>query len=511
MHARRSGCRVACGAGLLGVWALAVPGARIQAQEAATLTLEEALALARRNNHDYLTQQNDAGVADWAVRAAYGALLPSASASTSLGWQGAGTPRFGIFTGDDVGIGRTTSYYSSSYSLGLNYRLTGSSLLAPSQERASRRATEASIAAAGSTLDAVVTQQYLAVLRAQDGVTLAEQELARAEQNLRYAEARVEVGAAIGLEIKQSQVEVGRARVALLQAENLVQTELLRLMQQLGVTVDRDVRLTTTFAVTEVPWTQEQLVAMALQNNPQLRSALAREDASETSVKMARTAYLPSLSMSAGWSGFARQAADDEFVVEQARDAAAGQVANCEALNELSARLVSPLPGTPANCSVFALTPEQVSRVRAANDVFPFDFTSEPLSLSLSLSLPVFQGFSRERQIEEARALAADALHRVRAEELRLRMEVGTGHQTTVTALQIVALEESNRQLADEQLAMQRERYRVGVATFLELQDAETVKARADRDHLNALYAFHVALSQLEAAVGRSLRPDGSR
>ena len=79
--------------------------------------------------------------------------------------------------------------------------------------------------------------------------------------------------------------------------------------------------------------------------------------------------------------------------------------------------------------------------------------------------------------------------------------------QTTVTALQTVALEESNRQLADEQLAMQRERYRVGVATFLELQDAETIKARADRDYLNAVYAFHVALSQLEAAVGRSLRP----
>ena len=489
------------------VCALAVTTAGAGGQEPATLTLEEALALARRNNPDYLTQQNDAAVADWTVRAAYGALLPGASASTSFGWQGAGTPRFGIFTGEDVGIGRTTSYYSSSYSLGLNYRLSGSNLLAPRQERASRRATLASIAAAAATLDAAVTQQYLAVLRAQDGVALARQELERAEQNLRYAEARVEVGAAIALETKQAQVEVGRARVALLQAENLVQTELLRLMQQLGVTVDRAVRLTTTFSVMELPWTQEQLVAMALEQNPQLRSANAREDASETSVRMARSAYLPSLNLSAGWSGFAREAANSDFVVEQARDQAAAQVANCQALNELSARLVSPLPGTPADCSAFALTPQQAARVRESNDVFPFEFTREPLSVGLSVSLPIFQGFSRELQIEEAKALAADARYRVRAEELRLRTEVGTGWQTTTTALQTVALEESNRQLAAEQLEMQRERYRLGLASFLELQDSETVKARADRDYLNAVYAFHVALSQLEAAVGRPLRP----
>jgi outer membrane protein TolC len=54
-------------------------------QDVATLTLEEAIALARRNNPDYLAQANDITVADWAVRDAYGALLPGASVSTTYG------------------------------------------------------------------------------------------------------------------------------------------------------------------------------------------------------------------------------------------------------------------------------------------------------------------------------------------------------------------------------------------------------------------------------------------
>ena len=56
---------------------------------------------------------------------------------------------------------------------------------------------------------------------------------------------------------------------------------------------------------------------------------------------------------------------------------------------------------------------------------------------------------------------------------------------------------------------MARERYRVGIASYLELQDAETIKARADRAYLIALYSFHEGVAALEAATGQNLRPVG--
>jgi outer membrane protein len=474
---------------------------------APTLTLEEAIDLARRNNPDYLAQRNNATSADWSVREAYGALLPGANASTSLSWQGAGTQRFGIFTGEDFGLGNsTTDYYSSSYSLGLNYRLSGSSLIAPGREKANRRAVEATIEATEFTLDANVTRGYLAVLRAQDGVTLARSELARAEENLKYAQARVQVGAAIPMETKQAEVERGRARVALLQAENLVRTERLRLMQTLGVQFDGEMLLTSQFRVNDIPWSQDDLVTYAIEAHPQIRAARASENATDAGVKMARSAYLPSMSVQAGWSGFARQAGNDNYLVQQARDQIANQRESCLLFNRISGGLSTPLPGRPSDCSAIALTPAQEASIRNSNDVFPFDFSREPLSVSLTFSLPIFQGFTRERQIEEAKVAASDASLRVRSEEMRIRTDVSTAYLNAVTARQTVDLEETNRTLADDQLRLARERYRVGAASFLELHDAETVKARADRAYLTALYSFHESLAALEAAVGRPLR-----
>jgi len=486
---------------------LLVASSPLRAQEPppATLSLADAIDLARRNNPDYLASANDATSADWAVREAYGALLPSASLGSSLSWQDAGTTRFGILTAEDIGFGSSTSYYSSSYSVNLNYRLSGASILAPGRERAGRRATEAGIDASRHTLEANVTRQYLALRGARDGVALAQEELSRTEENLRLARARAQVGAVAQIEAAQAEVDRGRAEVSLLQARNLAEAERLRLMQVLGIELDRDVSLTSEFIVMDVAWTSEDLLRIAMEGNPQLGAARASEDASDVGVRMARTAYLPSLSLSAGFSGFARQAGNVSYLIDQARAQTESGRRQCVEQNDLYSRLANPLPSR--DCSTFVLTPQQETLIRESNSVFPFDFTRDPLSLSLALSLPIFEGFSRERQVEEAKVAAQDARHRRRAEELRVRLDVSTAYNDVETARQSVALEERNQTLADDQLRLARERYRLGAGTFLELREAETVKARADRAYLSALYQFHEGLSALEAAVGRPLRP----
>jgi outer membrane protein len=495
-------CRRATMTGLLALLTLA-PAAH--AQQAATMTLEEAIAIARRHNPEFLQQGNDMTVADWAVRDAYGSLLPGASVSNSYSYQAAGAPRFGIFTGSDLGIDTRTDYYSSSYQLGMSYRLSGSTLLAPGQAKSQRAATAAGIEAAGFNLNTAVTRQYIAVKRAQDGVGLARRELARAEENLRLADARVRVGAAIPLESKQAEVEKGRAEVALLQAENLVQNERLRLMQVLGLRLDPRVELTTGFIVHDVPWAEDELLSMAEYTHPQLRAARASESAADAGVRMARSAYLPSLSLSAGIAGYARQAGNSEALVQQARNSMSQQQQTCQLLNNISAGLTQPLPGTPADCSGYTLTPDMESRIRSNNSVFPFNYTRDPYSMSLTVSLPLFDGFSRERQVEQARVARTDAALRVRAEELRITTEISTALHNVQTARRSAELEARNAELAEEQLRLARERYRVGSASFIELSDAETIKARADRAYLTSIYQFHESLAALEAAVGRPL------
>lgn len=476
-------------------------GTAASAQEVpATLSLDEAIEIARRNNPDFLSLKNDEVQADWNVREAYGALLPSASVGGGMGYQAAGVERFGASLANRT----STGYLSSNYSLGVSYRLGGDSFMRPKQANANRAATIAQIDFASFDLAARVTRQYLAVRRAQDGVELARQELERARENQKLVDARVAVGAAIALDAKQAEVEVGRAEVELLRAQNLERTEKLRLIETLGIEFDPAITLTSEFPVFEPAWSQDELVAIAVQQHPQLRALRANQSASGVAVKMARSQYFPSLSFSAGISGYDQRATNPDAIIELTQHQLNEGRASCIELNKILENLVTPMP---QDCSAqnFMLTDAEISQIRSDNSGFPFNYTRQPFSASLQISLPIFNGFSRERQLATARVAEENARHRVRAEELRLKTEVATAYQNLLTAQRAVTLEARNRDLATDQLTLARERYGVGAVSFIELKDAETIKARADRAYLTAVYTFHESLAALETAVGQRL------
>jgi outer membrane protein len=491
--------------GLLMAAVLLLPVTGAAQQPPATLSMEEALQLARRYNPSYRMQVNDEAVADWQVRAAYGSLLPSFSVSSSLDWQAGGVPNVGLLSGSDFGLARTPDYLFSGYRLGVNLNLSGGTFFRMAQERAAREATRARIDAAAYTLEAEVTRSYLTALRARDAVALARQEWTTAQEALRLAEARFDAGSGTRLDVAQAEVESGRAEVALLQAQSMAEMEKLRLMQRLGVEATQDVELTTSLRMFQPEWSLDELTQLALQQHPQLVSARASESASRAAARSARMAYLPTLSIGGGWSGTSRTTRDEAYLLDQAQDNAAARVRNCETTNDLYSRLARPLPAQ--DCSRFAFNDEMRAAVLAANDVFPFNFTTRPPSFGLILSMPIFNGFTREAQMQQASAAAEDARHLRREEELNRRTTVATSYVALQTAWRSVAIEERNVAAAAEQLELARERYRLGAGSILELTQAQASKARADQAHLNAIYSFHENLASLEAAVGRQLRP----
>jgi outer membrane protein len=482
------------------------PGAASQELQG-TLSLEEAVELARRNNPDFLITENDEATADWNVLEAYGSFLPSFNTSLQAQYLAPGVPSTGIYTGEDFGIG-STDYYFSGYNLSLQYSLSGSTLFELASARASRRATNAGVRAAEYNLESAVTAQYLMALRARDGVQVAITQLQRAQETLELAQARVDVGAAPPTEGGQAEVELGRAQVALLEAESLLRTEKLRLAEQIGVPVEGDYRLISEFSLFEPHWDREDLVSRALEGHPQLRAFRAQESARNADARQAWSGYFPTLFAQATWSGRAREIGDQEYLVGQARNSVESQRSNCEFMNEIVAGLTQPVTGYPRDCSTYQLTGAQEAAILAGNDVFPFDFRKEPWSLFLQVSSPVFQGFSRERQIAEARAAAEDARFNRRAEELRVRTAVTGAFDELETAAQVVRIEERNREVAGEQLQLARERYSLGAAPILELLEAEESMATAERDYLDAQYRFHGAIWALEAAVGERIRQE---
>jgi outer membrane protein TolC len=221
---------------------------------------------------------------------------------------------------------------------------------------------------------------------------------------------------------------------------------------------------------------------------------------------MARSAYYPSLSFSWGVSGFARQASNTDFLIAQARSQVANQVESCEFQNELFGRLADPLPAL--DCTRFTFTDEMRTSIIQGNSAFPFDFTRQPPSAALNVSIPIFPGLTRERQVEAARQQRRETAYEVRALELSLRTDLAVGLGAVRTAYQSALLEQRNQTVADEQLRLARERYQLGAITFIDLVDAETVKAQADRQRLAAIYAYHDAITNLETVVGARLREE---
>lgn len=488
----------------------AAPAAALQPAAAAppdTLTLSEAVETARRNNPGFLAARNDADVSEWDVRSAYGSLLPSLEASSSLAWQGPGEQRFGSLTTEQLGFGDQPAFYFSTYSVGLDYTVDGATLTAPGRARAERDATAARIRSGEAELVRAVTSAYLeARLRAEE-LRLARRQLERARANLRLAEGRRDVGAGTELDAGRAQVEVGRARVEVLRTENALHTARLALHRQMGVDApERSAMpvLSTEFELREPRWTEDELYREAIRHNPELEALDASRRAAETRVAAARSSYLPTLSLQAGLGGFTRQATDVSFFIDQARSRASQQIQTCEALNELVSRLADPLP--PQDCSAFELSGEEIETIADRNDTFPFDFTRQPLQASLGVRIPIFQGFGRQRDLETARVERQDARYRIREQELALRTDVGSGLGALRTAYESARIEARNQEVAEEQLRLAREEYRVGRISFVELVEAETVRAQADRERLAALFRFHDALANLEAVVGRSLR-----
>ena len=468
------------------------------------LTLEEAIDIARQNNPGLQAALNDEDVANWNVRSAYGSLFPSASVNGRVSWQGAGEQTFGSLTAEQLGFANQPSFLFSNYNFSLEYQINGRTLMAPGQAKADRVATYAQIAGAEADLIFQVTQGYIDVLRQTEQVRVSEQQRERATFNLRLVDAQLAVGSATGVDVAQAEVSVGRAEVTILQTANALETARIRLLQQMGADLDSPFVPTTPFVLSEPLWDREELYELGLESNPNLRSLRASRSSSSYGVRMAKSTYLPSVSLIASTSGFTRQASSSALSVQQGELQAQSSIQNCLFFNDLFSRLANPLPSQ--DCSQLAFTDADAQQIENQNRGFPFSFTGQPAQVGLTISLPIFQGLSRQHQVSEAQVQLDDLDLNLREQELALRADIATTLASVRSAYQAALIEEQNQTLADEQLRLARERFTVGLADFLELLEAETLKVEADREQIAAIFAYHDLLANLEAVVGNSLR-----
>jgi outer membrane protein len=278
-------------------------------------------------------------------------------------------------------------------------------------------------------------------------------------------------------------------------------------MRTLGAEIPSNITLTTRFEVFDPALDAAQLLELALQENPALRAALSQATVARRQTRIAQTQYLPNLNLSANWSGSVFQADEIGPLVDSRLAQVSNQHEGCQQDNRILALLGDP----PRDCSIYDVSNPAVAnavrqQVRSANDGFPFGYDSQPLALSATVSLPLFNGFARELQIQEARVAEDNAQRQVAAEQLRLRSEVETSLRTVETLRRTVELQGRIRETSAEELRLAQERFRLGLSTSIEVVDAQANLSQAERNEISAIYDFHDAFAALESLVGVSLR-----
>lgn len=413
-----------------------------QPDSAATVevTLDEAIRRALDVQPAMIQAQGAQRNAGASQRAAFGAFLPSLSLTG--GSAHASGNRFNTQTNQIV-----TGPASTSYNGGLSVSLTlfdGFARFASSNAAgASAEAADAGYVNQRFQVTLATKQTFYNALATEELVGVAEAQVRQAQQQFDIAVQKLHAGSATRSDSLRSVVDLGNARLALLQARANLANAQANLGRQIGV--DRPVRAAPDSALAPYPDTAAVRVD-AIAHAPQVAQADAQAHAAQSQVSVARAQYFPTLSAgySNGYTGF---------------DA-------------------------------------------------PWNSTSNYInnwSLRFSVSLPIFNGFTREQQLVSA-DVARDVAVAQAADTRRL---VGAQLTQQIAALQTafaqIDIATTNVAATTEDLRVQQERYRVGASTILDLLTSEASLTQAKTNLVQAKFNYNIARAQLEALVGRAL------
>jgi outer membrane protein, multidrug efflux system len=285
---------------------------------------------------------------------------------------------------------------------------------------------------------------YYAVLADEELARVAAERVRRAGEQYGVARARVLSGAAVQTDSLQLLLEVKRARVALLRQNAVLRVSRLQLGRRVGLSRPARAAPLDTAPARELPFTLEEAVQRALARGPAYRVARAEERAASAALTARRGAYLPHATLAASISSY-----DDRF--------------------------------------------------------FP-RATSRNL-LTLTVSLPVWDGAQREIALSQAR-VSRDVARAVREDMERAAWrDVAEAYDAYATSREAAVLAAEAVAVARENYRVQERRYRSGATTILDLLDAQVALTEAEAGLVQARFGTRLALAGLEATLGERLDP----
>lgn len=287
---------------------------------------------------------------------------------------------------------------------------------------------------------ALVALAYMDTLRVQKSVKARLADVKLNNELLRLAMERKSVGMATKLDVTRAKVQLENEKQRLLVARNNFGSAKLNLSRGIGLSFDVKLILTDELKLIPVtPQTVDQALQVAREHRVELKAQKKRERLAALTLSSVVMERVPSLTGS-------------------------GDVG-----------LIGNQPGN-------ALTTNNVQ---------------------VLLSIPLFDGGQREGRISEQRSLVRMESLKTRDVEKQIGLEVRDALLTMESTQQQVAVAKEGLRLAFQELRLARRRFAVGLATNIEVTDAQTRVAQARDNLIEGLFNFNASRVDLARAQGR--------
>lgn len=441
------------------------------AQEPQVLTLEKSIEIAKQNNLDIQTAEQNLETAEAQVRTARAGLLPRITAKGNYTYfkdiqksviQADGGFGFPMPNGEMDGMPPPSADNESDLielEFGAHHNVQGTvNLTQPifawgryyygyQAAKLNYQATQRSVDAAYNQLRLDVSEAFYGALVAQEFVRVAQQTVTLVEKQLGIAEASLDAGAATHFDVLRAKVQLANARSQLIRAENGVKTAKNAYKTVLNVPLAEDISVEGTL---EIPANDKMLaldldglIKRALENRPEMHRTQFSEHAAQKQIDIAKTRSRPDLAIFSNY-----------------------QISQNERLTEM-------------------------------NRIW---------SVGFQINIPIFDGFAASAAVQQSESALKQVQLGGDQVKVGVEFEVRAVYLNLRGAQALIDVQREAVAQAQESVRIANLQFQNGIITTVALTDTQIALAQAEVNRLQAHHDYVVGLARLEKAIGQALQ-----
>jgi outer membrane protein TolC len=293
-----------------------------------------------------------------------------------------------------------------------------------------------------------VASAYYGVLFANSAAEVAEEGLHSAQQNLEQVQKFFEVGKASRFDVLRAEVQVANFTPMVISANNAKRLAESNLRVMLGVNDDVNFNYVEKLQYVEtdlIDLTLDDLLTTAIKERPEVKMLSDQKKIAQKQVTLNQAAYLPTVAFGTSYQ-YTGQRNDIKFV----------------------------------------------------SDDFYKSFNS-----SISLSIPIFNGFSTRTKVQQAKIAVKEIDYQAENALNGIKLEVKSAYYKLKEANENVQTQSKTIEQAKEALRLSELMYSEGSSTQLDVLNANVALNQAQMNYQKSLYEYNVALATLKKAVNQ--------